>query len=183
MRLRSTLASAFTVPVAAASALVLVATGAAAAGTAPSARAVASRPGVCPEKFLRLQAAPGGRPNVVRIGVTNRGSRSCVVDRIPSITFRGLDGSAQAVPPAQSAPYLLPSGERAYAALRTADPAGTEGHVVGSLSVAADPSHYGVTFGAASVGMARGIRVWEPVTTLWQRSAAAADAALARGTR
>jgi hypothetical protein len=181
MRLRPTIASGFTVP-AAATAVVLAATGAtAAAGTAPAAPAAASRLGTCQEKALSVRAAPGGQQNVVRISVTNRGSRSCVVDRIPTITFRGLDGSAQAVPPAGSAPYVLSPGGRAYAALRTADPAGTEGHVVGSVSVAADPAHYGVTFAAAGVGMPRGIRVWEPVTTVWQVSAAAASEDLADG--
>lgn len=53
--------------------------------------------------------------------------------------------------------------------------------MVGSVSVAADPAHYGVAFAAAGVGMPRGIRVWEPVTTAWQVSAAAASEALADG--
>lgn len=126
-----------------------------------------------------MHAAPGGQRNVAHIDVINNGARACMMDRIPTITFRGLDGSAETVPPAESGPYVLSPGERAYAAVRTADPAAAEGHVVGSLSVAADPSHLGVTFGAATVGMPEGVHVWVPVTTLWQESRAAADRALA----
>ncbi|MFE2931240.1 DUF4232 domain-containing protein [Streptomyces sp. NPDC059221] len=149
-------------------------------GTAASATSGAtSRLATCQEKALSVHAAPGGQRNVARIDVVNNGGRTCVVDRIPTITFRGLDGSAEAVPPAGSGPYELSPGERAYAAVRTADPAATEGHVVGSLSVAADPSHLGVAFRAAAVGMPEGVHVWIPVTTLWQESRAAADSALA----
>ncbi|MFF2961589.1 DUF4232 domain-containing protein [Streptomyces sp. NPDC057963] len=174
MRLRSAVPSALTV----AAALALTGTAAAATTGTAAARAV-PRPGVCPEKALDVRAAPGGQRNVVRISVANQGGAACVVDRVPTITFRGLDGSAETVPPAGSGPYVLSPGERAYAALRTADPVTAEGHVVGSLSVAADPSHPGVTFRAATVGMPEGIHVWVPVTTLWQESRAAADLVLA----
>ncbi|MFD7619484.1 DUF4232 domain-containing protein [Streptomyces sp. NPDC059802] len=174
MRLRSALASALSVTAA------LALTGTAASATTGTASAdTASRLGTCQEKDLEVHAAPGGQRNVARVSVTNNGHRACVVDRIPTITFRGLDGSAEAVPPAGSGPYALAGGERAYAAVRTADPAATEGHVVGSLSVAADPSHLGVAFRAATVGMPEGVHVWVPVTTLWQESRAAADSALA----
>ncbi|MEV7399825.1 DUF4232 domain-containing protein [Streptomyces sp. NPDC091267] len=178
MRLCSTLTAALT----AAAAVTLTATGASAAPGAASAGS-SSRPAVCQEKALRISASPGGRQNTARIAVTNRGGRTCVVDRIPTVTFRGLDGSAQPVPPATSGSYVLSPGEHGYAAVRTAAPRTREGHVVRSLSVAADPSHYGVTFGAAKVGMDRGIRVWEPVTTLWHTSRGAADRALAAATR
>ncbi|MFF1926097.1 DUF4232 domain-containing protein [Streptomyces sp. NPDC058221] len=177
MRLSSALTAALTATAAAA----LTATGASAApgaaspGTAPS-------PGVCQEKALTVSASPGGQQNVARIAVTNRGGSTCVVDRIPTVTFRGLDGSAQPVPPATSGAYVLSPGERGYAAVRTAAPGTAEGHVVRTLSVAGDPSHYGVTFGAAAVGMDHGIRVWEPVTTLWHTSRGAADSALATAT-
>ncbi|GGV73754.1 hypothetical protein GCM10015535_01330 [Streptomyces gelaticus] len=174
MHLRSALAPALSVTAA------LALTGTAAPATAGAAPAgTASRLGTCQEKALEVHAEPGGQRNVARISVTNNSARKCVVDRIPTITFRGLDGSAGAVPPAGSGPYVLAGGGRAYAAVRTADPAATEGHVVGSLSVAADPSHLGVTFRAATVGMPEGVHVWEPVTTLWQQSRAAADGALA----
>ncbi|MFF9350535.1 DUF4232 domain-containing protein [Streptomyces sp. NPDC014734] len=174
MRLSTALVPALTIG----AALALAATTTSAtAGTASVPDAAA--PGICAEQDLHLRATPGERQNVVRIDVTNHSSRTCVVDRIPTITFRGLDGSAQPVPPAQSAPYTLAGGARAYAAARTADPRAAEGHVVASLSVAADPSHRGVTFPARAVGMPGGIHVWEPVTTWWHTSRGAADRALA----
>lgn len=178
MRPSSTLTAVLT----AAAALALTATGASAtAGAAAPGASV--RPAHCQEKSLRISASPGGHRNVARIAVTNRGGRACVVDRVPTVTFRGLDGSAQPVPPAESGPYVLSPGERGYAAVRTAERGTRHGHVVRSLSVAADPAHYGVTFGAAAVGMDRGIRVWEPVSTLWHTSRGAADRALAAATR
>ncbi|MFE9819213.1 DUF4232 domain-containing protein [Streptomyces sp. NBC_00236] len=174
--------SALTAALTAAAALALTATGASATAGAATPGASA-RPAHCQEKALRISASPGDRHHVARIAVTNRGGRTCVVDRIPTVTFRGLDGSAQPVPPATSGSYVLSPGERGYAAVRTAERGTRQGHVVRSLSVAADPAHYGVTFGAATVGMDRGIRVWEPVTTLWHTSRGAADRALAAATR
>ncbi|MEU6018772.1 DUF4232 domain-containing protein [Streptomyces sp. NPDC047515] len=174
MRLRPALAPALTV----AAALTLTAAAASATTGTALARTV-SRPGICPERDLDVRAAPGGQRNVARFTVTNHGGRACAVDRIPTVTFSSLDGSAEPVPPAESGPYVLAGGERAYAAVRTADPETTEGHVVGSLSVAADPSHQGVTFRAATVGMPAGVHVWIPVSTLWHESRAAADKALA----
>ncbi|MFJ5724290.1 DUF4232 domain-containing protein [Streptomyces sp. NPDC093149] len=174
MRLRPSPAPALAV----AAALTLTAAAASATTGAAPAQAV-SRPGTCPERALEVRAAPGGQRNVARISVTNRGDRTCVVDRIPTVTFRSLDGSAEPVPPVGSGAYTLSAGEHAYAAVRTADPEATEGHVVDSLSVAADPSHRGVTFRATTVGMPAGVHVWIPVTTLWHESRAAADKALA----
>ncbi|MEU2246542.1 DUF4232 domain-containing protein [Streptomyces sp. NPDC019224] len=177
MRLRTALTAAVT----AAAAAALSAPPVWATTAPPAAQARATAP--CQEKNLRISAGPGGRQNTARISVVNEGGRACAVDRVPTVTFRGLDGSAQPVPPATSGPYVLSPGERGYAAVRTAAPGTTEGHVVRSLSVAADPAHYGVTFGAPAVGMADGIRVWEPVTTLWHTSPGAAARALAAGTR
>ncbi|MYW10474.1 DUF4232 domain-containing protein [Streptomyces sp. SID2563] len=159
----------------------VVTAAAATALTAPAASA-ATTTAPCQEKDLRVSAGPGGSQNTARISVVNEGGRACAVDRIPTVTFRGLDGSAQPVPPSTSGPYVLSPGEHGYAAVRTAAPGTTEGHVVRSLSVAADPAHYGVTFAASAVGMGGGIRVWEPVTTLWHASPGAADQALAEGT-
>ncbi|MEW1890872.1 DUF4232 domain-containing protein [Streptomyces sp. NBC_00523] len=154
----------------------------AAATTALTAPAASAATAPCQEKDLRVTAGPGGSQNTARISVVNEGGRACAVDRIPTVTFRGLDGSAQPVPPSTSGPYVLSPGEHGYAAVRTAAPGTTEGHVVRSLSVAADPAHYGVTFAASAVGMADGIRVWEPVTTLWHASPGTADRALSAGT-
>jgi len=159
----------------------VVTAAAATALTAPAASA-ATTTAPCQEKDLRVSARPGDSQNTARISVVNEGGRACAVDRIPTVTFRDLDGSAQPVPPSTSGPYVLSPGEHGYAAVRTAAPGTTEGHVVRSLSVAADPAHYGVTFAASAVGMADGIRVWEPVTTLWHASPGAADQALAEGT-
>ncbi|MFB7549829.1 DUF4232 domain-containing protein [Streptomyces sp. NPDC056154] len=174
MRLCPSLAPALTV----AAALTLTAAATSATTGTALAQAV-SRPGICPERAPEVRAAPGGQRNAARISVTNHGGRTCVVDRIPTVTFRTLDGSAEPVPPAGSGAYVLSVGERAYAAVRTADPEATEGHVVDSLSVAANPSHRGVTFRAATVGMPAGVHVWIPVTTPWHESRAAADKALA----
>ncbi|MER6117443.1 DUF4232 domain-containing protein [Streptomyces sp. NPDC001743] len=178
MRPSSTLTAVLT----AAAALTLTVTGPSAAAGA-TAQGASAPPPQCREEALRISASPGGHRNVARIAVTNRGGRTCVVERIPTVTFRGLDGSAQPVPPAAGGAYVLSPGERGYAAVRTAERGTRQGHVVRSLSVAADPAHYGVTFGAAAVGTDRGIRVWEPVTTLWHTSRGAADRALAAATR
>ncbi|MFF7337563.1 DUF4232 domain-containing protein [Streptomyces sp. NPDC008163] len=154
----------------------------AAAATALAAPTASAATAPCRERDLRVSAGPGGSQNTARVSVVNEGGRACAVDRIPTVTFRGLDGSAQPVPAATSGPYVLSPGEHGYAAVRTAAPDTAGGHVVRSLSVAADPAHYGVTFAAPAVGMADGIRVWEPVTTLWHASRGAADRALAEGT-
>lgn len=182
MRPSSTLTAALTTVAALALTATTASATTASATPGTSAPGASGRPAHCQEKALRISAAPGGHHNVARIAVTNRGGRSCVVDRFPTITFRGLDGSAQPVPPAASGSYVLSPGERGYAAVRTAERGTRQGHVVRSLSVAADPAHYGVAFGAATVGMDRGIRVWEPVTTLWHASRGAADRALASAT-
>ncbi|MFE6974933.1 DUF4232 domain-containing protein [Streptomyces sp. NPDC057682] len=171
--------SALTAALTTAAALALTATGA--VGTATAGTSAAPAP--CREKVLRITASPGAESGTARIAVANQGARSCAVDRIPTVTFTGLDGSAEPVPPATSGPYVLSPGERGYAAVRTAERGSDQGHVVGSISVAADPGHYGVTFSAASVGMDAGIRVWSPVTTLWHSTRDAADAALAAATR
>ncbi|WP_046501679.1 DUF4232 domain-containing protein [Streptomyces odonnellii] len=174
MRIRPVLAA----PAAAAFALLLLGgTGAPAAVAAPAALPT------CRESAVSVSAAPGATAHAVRIGVTNWSGRACVVDRIPTVTFGDLDGAAQPVPPVESAPYRLAAGGSAYAAVRTLDPAATETRTVAYLTVAADPSHYGKSFDAASVGSPGGIPVWEPVTTLWQPTRAAADAALAAAVR
>ncbi|MFF3753675.1 DUF4232 domain-containing protein [Streptomyces sp. NPDC002018] len=174
MRIRPALAA----PAAAALTLLLTGTGVPAAVAAPTAALT-----TCHEGSVEVTATRGATAHVVRISVTNESRRACVVDRIPTVTFGDLDGAAQPVPPSESGPYRLTAGGSAHAAVRTLDPAATESRTVASLTVAGDPSHYGEQFTAASLGSPRGIRVWEPVTTLWQPTRAAADAALAAGTR
>ncbi len=47
-----------------------------------------------------------------------------------------------------------------------------------AVTVAASAAHWGRSFTAARLGTGRRVLVWEPVTTWWQRSAAAADRAI-----
>lgn len=174
MRFRSPLTSVIAVPAASAAVFALTATGASAA--APS---VDRQVGTCSQRVLDVSASPAGEKNTVDVQVTNRGGGTCAVEYAPTVTFTGLDGSAESVPPGPGARYVLSPNESAYAAVRTADPDDSgSGHVVRSMTVAGDPSHSGATFGAADVGMPRGIPVWIPLTTWWQGSQAAADRAL-----
>ncbi|MFJ8750423.1 DUF4232 domain-containing protein [Streptomyces sp. NPDC102441] len=147
------------------------------AGAATASSAAPPLP-TCREGSLNVAASASDQPETVRISVTNHGRQACAVDRIPTVVFDDLDGPALPVPEGGSGPYRLPAGGSAYAAVRTLDPSATELRVVDRLTVAGDPSHRGRTFDAASLGAPDGIRVWEPVTTWWHGSAAAADAAL-----
>ncbi|WP_329332130.1 DUF4232 domain-containing protein [Streptomyces sp. NBC_00663] len=149
--------------------------------TAAPASATASP--VCPERALTLRArVSAADPSVVRVSVTHRGGSTCTVARIPTVTFQDLDGSAQPVPAGPTGRYRLGAGDTAYATVRTAaDPAGPEARRVGALAVSADPSHWGRAFTASQLGAGDRIRVWEPVTSWWQPSASAADAALGIG--
>lgn len=151
------------------------------AGAATASSATPAVP-TCRESSLKVAAAASDQPETLRISVTNRGRQACVVDRIPTVVFGNLDGPALPVPEGASGPYRLPAGGSGYAAVRTLDPAATELRVVDRLTVAGDPAHRGRTFDSASLGAPDGIRVWEPVTTWWHRSSAAADATLERYT-
>lgn len=146
---------------------------------APGGGVTAPGPAPCPEKALAVRAAAADRAGVVRIDVTNRSPRACAVDRVPTVTFGDLDGAALPVPAGTSGPYRIGAGGTAYAAVRTvADPADPQARRVDTLTVAADPAHRGRTFTAREIGADAAIVVWEPVTTWWQPSAAAADEAL-----
>lgn len=59
-----------------------------------------------------------------------------------------------------------------------ADPADPETRRVDSISVSADPSRFGRSFTARELGAGDAVLVWEPVTTWWKSSRAAADRAL-----
>ncbi|MEU9116420.1 DUF4232 domain-containing protein [Streptomyces sp. NPDC048483] len=166
------------VPAAAAAALTTLApaAGAATGSAAPTP--------TCKQPAVSVSAAAAQRADVLHIKVTNRGAGTCVVDRIPTVTFGALDGAAQPVPPAESAPYRLAAGGTAHAAVRTAEPAGgAQMRVVDFVTVAADPSHRGRAISADALGLPQGVRVWEPVTTWWQPSWAKADEALQDATR
>jgi hypothetical protein len=171
MRIRAAIA----VPAASAAAAALLL-------TAPQSQAATDRaqPARCAEKALTVRAkAAAADPTVVRVSVTNRGARACVVDRVPTVTFGDLDGAALPVPEGGTGTYGLAAGGTAYADVRTiGDPADPEARRADSLTVAASAAHWGRSFTAAQLGTGEEVLVWEPVTTWWQRTAAAADRAI-----
>ncbi|MFD3915772.1 DUF4232 domain-containing protein [Streptomyces sp. NPDC058603] len=179
MRIRPALVA----PAAAALTVLLLATGASAAVPAPAGIFTPAALATCREGAVKVTATASGTVDQVRISVTNKSGRACAVDHIPTVTFGDLDGTAQPVPPVESAPYRLAAGGTAYAVVRTIDPAAEDSRTVAYLTVAGDPSHHGTRFDAASLGSPAGIRVWEPVTTLWQPTRAGADTAPAAARR
>ncbi|WBO68141.1 DUF4232 domain-containing protein [Streptomyces camelliae] len=134
----------------------------------------------CAETSLTLRArAVPGHPTVVRTSVTNRGARACVVDLVPTVTFGNLDGAALPVPAGGTGTYRLAAGRSAYADVRTiADPADRQARRTDDLTVAASAAQRGRAFTAGRLGTGRQVLVWEPVTTCWQPTAAAADRAI-----
>ncbi|MFG2474891.1 DUF4232 domain-containing protein [Streptomyces fagopyri] len=171
MRFRSVLA----VP-AAAAALLLAVPQSGSAATGPARPAAAAQPAKCAARSVVVRAHLAADRRVVHVGVTNRSARTCTVDRIPTVVFGDLDGAALPVPAGDSGPYRIGAGRTAYAAVRTiADPADPEARRVGSISVSADPARFGRSFTARELGAGDAVLVWEPVTTWWQPSQAAAD--------
>ncbi|MFF8730973.1 DUF4232 domain-containing protein [Streptomyces sp. NPDC015171] len=169
-------------------AIVVPAASAAVAGlllTAPQSQAATGhqRAVPCADKSLTVRAkAAAGDPAVLRVSVTNPGTRACVVDQVPTVTFGDLDGAALPVPEGGTGTYRLAAGGTAYADVRTiADPADPEARRVDAVTVAASAAHRGRSFTAAQLGTGRQVLVWEPVTTWWQPSAAAADRAVGLG--
>ncbi|MFE3638808.1 DUF4232 domain-containing protein [Streptomyces sp. NPDC059168] len=154
-------------------------------GAAPQSQAATGRsgPARCAERELAVRAkAASADPSVLRVAVTNHGRRTCVVDRVPTITFGDLDGAALPVPAGGRGTYALKAGGTAHAAVRTiADLADPEARRTGSVTVAASASQWGRTFTAARLGTGGEVLVWEPVTTWWRPTAAAADRALGVG--
>ncbi|MGW9381483.1 DUF4232 domain-containing protein [Streptomyces albidoflavus] len=168
--------------------LALTAAGAALVAVAPQAGAAtaAGRAPLplptCRPSAVEVGAKADARDKtVVRITVTNKGRQVCAVDRLPTVTFGDLDGTAQHVPPGESGPYRLVTGETAYATVRTVGAAGDEVRRVASVTVAGDPSHHGRTFSARELGAGRYVEVWEPVSSWRKGSARAADAAVGIG--
>ncbi|MQY37575.1 hypothetical protein SRB17_55790 [Streptomyces sp. RB17] len=167
-------------------AIAVSAASAAAAGlslTAPQSRAAAAetaRTVRCAEKSLTVRAkAVPGDPTVLRVGVTHRGARACLVDRVPTVAFGDLDGAALPTPEGGTGDYRLGAGRTAWADLRTVgDPADPEARRVDTVTVAASAAHRGRSFTAARLGTGPHVLVWEPVTTWWQPTRAAADRAI-----
>ncbi|MEU5080607.1 MULTISPECIES: DUF4232 domain-containing protein [Streptomyces] len=153
--------------------------------TAPQSQAAAGheRADHCAARALTLRAkAVTGHPAVLRVSVTNRTARACVVDRVPTVTFGDLDGAALPVPEGGTGGYRLAAGGTAYAAVRTiGDPADPEARRADSVTVAASAAHWGRTFQPWELGTGRQVLVWEPVTTWWQPTARAADRIIGLG--
>ncbi|MGY5099148.1 DUF4232 domain-containing protein [Streptomyces sp. 900105245] len=171
MRLRAAIAVS-TASAATAALLLTAPQSQAAGGRAPTAR--------CAETALTVRAkAVATDRTVVRMSVTNRGGRACVVDRVPTVTFGDLDGAALPEPAGGTGTYRLAADGTAYADVRTiGDPADPEARRTDSLTVAASTAHWGRSFTAARLGTGKKVLVWEPVTTWWKTSAAAADKAV-----
>ncbi|MER5730632.1 DUF4232 domain-containing protein [Streptomyces sp. NPDC002138] len=146
------------------------------AGGASSTAATAA----CARSALGYEAhaLPPIASSVVLVTVINKTSAACTIDRIPTVTFAGLDGSARPVPPTQSGPQPLAAKGKLYAALRTDDRSGSARYVP-SLAVSANPGHPGTTFTARQLGApAPGIAVNDPITTLWKKTVDEAVGAL-----
>ncbi|WP_240509797.1 DUF4232 domain-containing protein [Streptomyces malaysiense] len=152
---------------------------------APPGQAAVRAPRVAPcvqgELALRAAAVPH-RPTVVRVSVTNRSGRTCAVDRVPLVTFGGLDGAALPVPGNATGRLRLAPGATVHADVRTvvraADP---QARRASSVTVGDWAGRWGRVFAPARLGTGVQVPVWEPVTTSWQPSAAAADRALGLG--
>ncbi|MEU8484587.1 DUF4232 domain-containing protein [Streptomyces sp. NPDC048641] len=176
-----------TVLAASAAALLVSATGVF-ASTAPASDARPANPATapaatlkpCAEKALTLRAAPSAQDHVLRLSVKNHSSQACLVDRVPLVTYGDLDGAAVPFPLSGSAAYKLDPGKTAHAVVRSLSPSGgSEARSVGYVMVSANPEHHGKKFTAATLAEPGGLRVWEPVTTLWQPTRALADEVLA----
>jgi len=116
----------------------------------------------------------------VRLSVRNDSSHTCLVDRVPLVTYGDLDGAALPFPLSGDAAYKLDAGKSAHAVVRSLSPSGdSDARSVGYVVVAANPEHDGRKFTAASLDEPGGLRVWEPVTTLWQPTRALADEVMA----
>ncbi|MEU6660106.1 DUF4232 domain-containing protein [Streptomyces sp. NPDC046821] len=149
------------------------------APTGPADATPAATPEVCAENALTLRATPSGQDNVLYLTVKNHTKQTCLVDSIPLIAYGNLDGAAVPYPPSGDAPYTLEAGKTAHAAVRSVSLSGGDARSVGYIVVAANPEHNGSKFSAASLGEPHGLRVWEPLTTLWQPTRVRADEVLA----
>ncbi|MEV3858934.1 DUF4232 domain-containing protein [Streptomyces sp. NPDC050095] len=132
----------------------------------------------CAEKDLTVRAAPSDEhDDVLELSVRNDSGRACLVDRVPTVTYGDLDGAAVPLPTVPHAGRTLAAHATAYAAVRSvsdSEDADAEARTVPTVNVAAVPDHEGHTFAAIKLGAPAGVRVWEPVTTLWQSSPARA---------
>ncbi|MFH8737765.1 MULTISPECIES: DUF4232 domain-containing protein [unclassified Streptomyces] len=175
----------------AAAALLVSATGVSATGASASAASADPRPAhpaaapaaalkQCAENALTVRAAASGEDHVLRLSVKNNSSHACLVGHVPLVTYGDLDGAAVPFPLSGSATYKLDAGKTAHAAVRSVSAsADADARSVGYVVVAANPEHDGQKFTAASLSEPGGLRVWSPVTTLWQPTRDLADEVLA----
>ncbi|SFY47565.1 DUF4232 domain-containing protein [Streptomyces sp. F-1] len=171
MRIRAAIA----VPAASAAAAALLL-------TAPPAHAATGspQPPPCVQGALKLRASTvPGRPTVVRVSATNTSGRACAIDRVPLVTFGGLDGAALPLPAGGTGRLRLAAGESVHAdvrtIVRTSDP---QARGARSVTVGDWAGRWGRVFAPARLGTGPQVSVWEPVTTWWQPSSAAADRVL-----
>ncbi|WP_306319483.1 MULTISPECIES: DUF4232 domain-containing protein [unclassified Streptomyces] len=145
---------------------------------APTAEAAAR----CGENDLTVRAEPSDdSADILKLSVRNDSSKACVVDRVPTVTYGDLDGAALPLPTVPHAGRTLAAHDTAYAAvLSVSDPedAEDEAPAVMYVTVSALPDQEGRSFQALTLGSPTGVRVWEPVTTLWQSSPAKAQKVL-----
>lgn len=169
---------------AAVAALTLTALTVPTAGAAGSASRAA--PERCGENDVTVRARPSDdNADILRLSVRNDSSKACLVDRVPTVTYGELDGAALPLPMVPHAGRTLAAHDTAYAAvLSVSDPedAKDEAPAVMFVTVAAVPDHQGRSFQALTLGSPTGVRVWEPVTTLWQSSASKAQKVLVEQT-
>ncbi|MFZ3562477.1 DUF4232 domain-containing protein [Streptomyces sp. BH055] len=157
-------------------ALALTALAAPTAGAAGSASpAVLAR---CGENDVTVRAQPSeDNADILRLSVRNDTSKPCLVDRVPTVTYGELDGAALPLPMVPHAGRTLAAHDTAYAAVLSvsdAEDAKDEAPAVMYVTVTVVPDQEGRSFQALTLGSPTGVRVWEPVTTLWQSSASQA---------
>ncbi|MFB7708714.1 DUF4232 domain-containing protein [Streptomyces sp. NPDC056105] len=169
-----------------AAALLASATGVSATAASADTRAAhpaaasAAAPKLCAENALTVKAAASGQDHVLRLSVTNHSSRACLVSHVPLVTYGDLDGAALPFPLSGSSTYKLDAGKTAHAVVRSLTASDdSDPRSVGYVVVSANPEHQGKKFTAASLSEPGGLRVWSPVTTLWQPTRAQADEVLA----
>lgn len=136
----------------------------------------------CGENDVTVRAEPSDdNADILKLSVRNDSSKACLVDRVPTVTYGELDGAALPLPTVPHAGRALAAHDTAYAAvLSVSDPedAKDEAPAVMYVTVAAIPDLQGRSFQALTLGSPTGVRVWEPVTTLWQSSASGAQQVL-----
>ncbi|MGY0489649.1 DUF4232 domain-containing protein [Streptomyces sp. WG-D5] len=136
----------------------------------------------CGENDLTVRAEPSDdSADILKLSVRNDSSKACLVDRVPTVTYGDLDGAALPLPAVPHSGRTLAAHDTAYAAVLSvsdSDDAEDRAPAVMYVTVTALPDQEGRTFQALTLGSPTGVRVWEPVTTLWQSTSAGAERVL-----